>query len=634
MREKETDFFIGDLLKKAGIKFSPDGSNIKEIDEALKTASKSGSGKVGYPEFSAKVGDFILVIEDKKTTDLQVKFSDDDNQALSLLPEDIKKYAENGAVHYAKKILEGTRFTKVFAFGCSGDKKHHKIRPIFVEKSGKYKRLDLVDNFSNFNVENIDSYYHEQVLGEEPKKVVELKDILDRAKKLHEFFRDYAPLRDTEKPLVVSALLLALNENIKDQQSFIDTLNGDNIKTDGAKIFSAIRTHMERVEVQPQDKRETVLNQFNLIKDSVILSKYNDKLGKSPLRYFAEYLKEYVVQYTKTNSPEDVLGRFYGEFMSYSGGDGSSLGVVLTPRHITELFCDLADIKPSDKLFDPCCGTGGFLIAGLHKMLQKAKTPEQKNNIKKNQIHGIEIRDDMFSIATTNMILRRDGKSNLMRDDFLQQKISDLRKEKFSVAFMNPPYSQAKNPEINFISHLLDCMADKARVLVIVPQSIMVGKTKEDKLVKSDILKRHTLEGVITLNKNTFYGVGTNACIAVFTCYKPHDKNYYAKFIDFNDDGFEVRKHIGLIETERAKEKKQQLLDCWLNNKDAQTNFMVKTKIEADDEWLHSFYYFNDEIPSESDFEKTMADYLTFEFNMVSYGREYLFGLNEGDKNE
>ena len=51
----------------------------------------------------------------------------------------------------------------------------------------------------------------------------------------------------------------------------------------------------------------------------------------------------------------------------------------------------------------------------------------------------------------------------------------------------------------------------------------------------------------------------------------------------------------------------------------------MRTAIEPDDEWLHAFYYFNDEIPTEADFERTMADYLTFEFNMITHGRGYLF---------
>ena len=172
-------------------------------------------------------------------------------------------------------------------------------------------------------------------------------------------------------------------------------------------------------------------------------------------------------------------------------------------------------------------------------------------------------------------------------------------------------------------------MAEGGRCVVIVPQSAMVGNKKEDKQVKKQILKEHTLEGVITLNKQTFYGVGTNPCIAVFTAHKPHSENKYCKFINFEDDGFEVRKHIGLVETERAKERKAHLLNCWLHDAPAESKFMVKTTISAEDEWLHSFYYFNDEIPKEEDFEKTIADYLSFEFNMIAQGREYLFENEE-----
>jgi type I restriction enzyme M protein len=82
---------------------------------------------------------------------------------------------------------------------------------------------------------------------------------------------------------------------------------------------------------------------------------------------------------------------------------------------------------------------------------------------------------------------------------------------------------------------------------------------------------------------------------------------------------------VDLVETIQAKDKKQHLLDVWFDRIDAETKFCVKTTIEPNDEWLHSFYYFNDEIPKEEYFEKTIADYLTFEFNMVLQGKEYLF---------
>jgi hypothetical protein len=340
----------------------------------------------------------------------------------------------------------------------------------------------------------------------------------------------------------------------------------------------------------------------------------------------------------KANVKEDVLGRFYGEFMRYSGGDGQSLGVVLTPDHIAELFCDLAQLKPTDRVFDPCCGTAAFLIAAMHRMEQMATSPEQKKYIKSNQLHGIEIREDMFSIATTNMILRDDGKSNLVPANFLSKKADDLRQQKYTVGFMNPPYSQAKGKdtahlsEICFIEHLLNSLDSGGRCVVIVPQSTMVGKTKEDKKIKQRILEKHTLEGVITLNKNTFYGIGTNPCIAVFTAHQAHNPKKYCKFVNYEDDGFVVGKHIGLVETARAKERKTYLLDCWLHDKPTETQFMVRTTIEPDDEWLHSFYYFNDEIPKPEDFEKTIAEYLTFEFSMIMQGRDYLFDQNANNE--
>jgi type I restriction-modification system DNA methylase subunit len=153
----------------------------------------------------------------------------------------------------------------------------------------------------------------------------------------------------------------------------------------------------------------------------------------------------------------------------------------------------------------------------------------------------------------------------------------------------------------------------------------MTGKTNEEQQIKENILKYHTLEGVITLNKDTFYGVGVMPCIAIFTAHKPHPKDKVCKFIDFKNDGFKISPHIGLIETESAKDKKQHLLDVWFDRIEAETQFCVKTTIEATDELLHSFYYFNDEIPENKDFEKIVGDYLSFEFSMIMQNREYIF---------
>lgn len=320
--------------------------------------------------------------------------------------------------------------------------------------------------------------------------------------------------------------------------------------------------------------------------------------------------------------------------MRFSGGDGQTLGIVLTPHHITELFCDLIDLKPSDRVLDPCCGTAGFLITAMDYMLLQAKNERQKEEIKKNQLFGFELQSFMFAVATANMVLRGDGKSNLDDEDFLKQNPLRLQEDfRANVGFMNPPYSQGKIDknltEIAFSEHLLNSILKDGKVVVIVPQSAMTGKSKEEKIIKESILKNHTLEGVITLNKNTFYGVGTNPCVAVFTAGIPHYKDKIVKFINFEDDGYEVQKHKGLVESIHAQDKKAYLLKVWRDEIEAPSKFCVKTTIEPNDEWLHSFYYFNDEIPTHEEFEKTMADYLTFEFNMITHGRGYLFGLED-----
>lgn len=259
-------------------------------------------------------------------------------------------------------------------------------------------------------------------------------------------------------------------------------------------------------------------------------------------------------------------------------------------------------------------------------MLAQTTNSEQQKNIRQNQLHGIELRPNMFAIATTNMILRGDGKSNLFNDDFLKQDPNKLQLTPSTVGMMNPPYSQGskQNPEmyeIAFTEHLLNSLSTDARCIVIVPQSCMTGKTKEEQTYKESILRHHTLEGVITLNKDTFYGVGTMPCIAIFKVGTPHPASKICKFINFEDDGYKVSPHIGLVETESAKDKKQHLLDVWFDRIDSESRFCVKTPIQSSDEWLHSFYYFNDEIPSDQDFDKTIGDYLSFEFSMIMQGR-------------
>lgn len=633
-KEVKTDLWVARQLDDCQIEYDAQGSDIKELNEVLKSASKRGTGKAGYPEYVAVVKDCVIVIEDKADLSKHEKLTD--TGILSVEQKDIADFAVNGAYFYAKHIAQNSSFRKVFAIGVSGNEKHHKITPLYVDDREGYKKLPDVESFTSFTKNNIGEYYTRYVLNEKTDLEKTTEEILKDAAELHEHLRTYGSLKDQDKPLVVSGILLALDDKFFKANDLL----GDENTTDGQLIYDAIQRRLKASNVGPDAKRDKLMSEFAIIHTSARLNEVDKKLGKTPLKFYTEFLKKNVFDNIKyRNTSEDFIGRFYGEFMSYSGGDGQTLGIVLTPRHICDLFCDLLNVQPNDIVLDPCCGTAGFLVAAMHHMLAKAGDDQTKRkDIKKKQLHGFELQSNMFAIAATNMILRNDGNSNIKCEDFLRQNAAQVQLKGATVGMMNPPYLQGTKAdptqyELSFVEHLLDSLTEGARAAVIVPQSSMTGKTKDEQAFKVNIMKHHTLEGVITCNTDTFYGVGTNPVIAVFTAHEPHPKDKLCKFIDFRDDGYEVRAHIGLVEGDSVKDKRQHLVDVWSGRVKAPSKFCVESTVEPDDEWLHSFFYFNDEIPTDADFEKAIGDYLTFEFSMVMQNREYLFKQG-GDINE
>lgn len=164
-KEVKTDLWVNELLKDANVSLTPQGSDIKEIDEALKTASKNGKGNIGFPEYCGVVKDFLIIIEDKASLEKQEKY--DEKGILDLTPKSVQDYALNGAYFYAKHILENTNYKKALAFGISGNEKRHIIQPIFLEGREYFTKLPQVESFISFNNENIDEYYVRQILKED-----------------------------------------------------------------------------------------------------------------------------------------------------------------------------------------------------------------------------------------------------------------------------------------------------------------------------------------------------------------------------------------------------------------------------------------------------------------------------------
>lgn len=193
-KEIRTDLWVYDLLKQAKINFDAQGSNIKEIDKALKTASKKGTGNVGFPEYVAVVKDYLLVIEDK--ADLSKHIQLNEKNCISHEVNAVCNYAVNGALFYAKHLAKNTTYKKIFAFGVSGDERKHKISPIYVDETEFYRELPEVQSFISFNEDNIDEYYTREVLKEDTDTEKETAEILKDASILHEDLRNYGNLLD------------------------------------------------------------------------------------------------------------------------------------------------------------------------------------------------------------------------------------------------------------------------------------------------------------------------------------------------------------------------------------------------------------------------------------------------------
>ena len=145
--------------------------------------------------------------------------------------------------------------------------------------------LPEVESFISFNENNIDEYYIREILKEDTDEEKTTAEILKDAKELHEYLRNYGNLSDKDKPLVVSGILLALKE-IEYKNFSIDDLIGDKFKTDGSKIYAAIEDNLKRSQVSPETKKDKLLSQFAIIKDTVILNEVNETLGKTPLKYY------------------------------------------------------------------------------------------------------------------------------------------------------------------------------------------------------------------------------------------------------------------------------------------------------------------------------------------------------------
>lgn len=642
--EKATDQFVRDLLREIGVDrpWEQDGGPQWKRD-ALKGGSKSlSSAAEGKPEFVFQSGDFIVVVEDKK--DVQRTRYLVDGVVATEHPYRAD-YALNGAIHYAQAMLRnGVPQNKgIFAVGIGGAEVHHEIAVAYLAP-GFTKLLDDLDNLDVFAADQVGEYYAVQVLGQRPRAEVQLDDVRAAAERLHEGMRNYGSVENDRKAPLVSAILLALQNPYFDPSRLQSLTPGNNYQVwDGRVIYDAAEQYMRSEALMPQAKIGTLLDQFAFIKNAPQLNRSHRDLGESPLKWMTRILENDVLDIVTDPSMTafDVLGNFYHEFISYGGGDGSGLGIVLTPEHVTTLMAELIDVNATDYVLDPTAGTASFLIAAMQRMFADAgDNAAMRDDIRRNRLYGIELQDKLFAIGTTNMILRGDGKANFRRDSIFEAPIYEMRGDVklpdgswamghgFTKVLLNPPYSQSKDKstrnlsELSFIERALSFLNPGGKLAVIVPQSAMVGKTKEDKARKKYILEHHTLDTVITMNPMTFAGSGhtPHTVVAMFTAGRPHPKDHKVRFVNFEKDGWVVAPHRGLVDDGTVASRRKHLMEVLRGDAQDDTGFIVRSEVTADDEWQHSYFYFNDQPPTYEDFLATVADYVAWQVDMHAHG--------------
>jgi 16S rRNA G966 N2-methylase RsmD len=276
---------------------------------------------------------------------------------------------------------------------------------------------------------------HVEILGD-VKKVRE-SDLVQFSRNIHDFMRDHAKLTEPDKPLLVSGTLIAL-QNKAFSKSF-DAYKPEELQREWFKV---IQEELNKAEI-PQAKKAQITQPYSNISVLPELGKATKKFPKGVLYELIKELNEKVAPFVSIYHNYDVVGQFYGEFLKYTGGDKKGLGIVLTPRHITDLFATLANVTPDSRVLDTCAGTGGFLISAMHRMIMQCKTKAQEKKVKSVGLVGIENLPNMFALAASNMILRGDGKANLYQGSCFDPQIAEkILEHKCDVAFLNPPYSQ------------------------------------------------------------------------------------------------------------------------------------------------------------------------------------------------
>ena len=330
-------------------------------------------------------------------------------------------------------------------------------------------------------------------------------------------------IKDEFRPAIMGAFMLALWQS------------KGNIRLDPSHILLDINAECKEA-FEKAGKPE--------LAESLVVPVENSKLA-SRSQHIVYILK--LLNITTLTSEHDYLGQLYEQFFRFTGGN--TIGKYFTPRHITQFMADLCNVSQSDFVVDPACGTGGFLISALHRMLEgQHLTQTELNSMVKKHLRGYETEPITAALCVANMILRGDGKTGIVKGDCFTD--ASYPEGQGTVVLGNPPFPHAKTdePAEKFLDRGLEALIPaRGKLAMIVPGSLLVKGAKRKWRAKT--LKKNSLEAVITLPAELFqpYAASTTA-IVILERGVPHPPDKKTFFAHIENDGYRLKKNTRILQ--------------------------------------------------------------------------------------
>ncbi len=302
---------------------------------------------------------------------------------------------------------------------------------------------------------------------------------------------------------------------------------------------------------------------------------------------------------------EDVMGIFFNEFNRYK--KKSEAGQVFTPEHITDFMYKILDVNKDDYILDATCGSGGFLVKAMANMIHEAggMRTAAATEIKKHHLYGIEFDREIYALACANMLIHKDGKTNLEQMDARSESACEWIKSKpITKVLMNPPYEN-KYGCMTIVENVLDSVSAHTQCAFILPDKKL---EKASKAQIKRILKNHRLRKVIKLPEDLFFGVGITTSIFVFEAGVGQDgKEFFACYME--SDGLATVKNKG----------RHDVYGKWAAIEAHWVEVMEKQSGDDTCQWIKPSEHLSYQMPQkpfeifEEDFRKTAMDYLMFQ---------------------